>query len=116
MCLIQVLKIINPEVTNKTRDKFYLSIIVSELTSYGFSDLSKDDLETAVKNGGIGLTNDSRYFLCEGVQEVPERGAIPKALMQKKRCCSIEKRFIQESLQAELHSGNFHYVVMKLYP
>ena len=103
---MQALQIINPEVTNREKSKFWVAVALGDLQRFGVQ-CSRSGLEAAVKNGH-GMVNDSRYFLKQDVSLTVSPGSgdpVPKSFCRKSRCCSSDKSSINEDVLHRLLTG-----------
>ena len=96
---------INPSVTNAEHSQHYVAMVLDEVLSNLASHFERKYVEASVKSNG-GNACDSRYFLKKGC-EATTLSCLPKHMLHKRRCCTINKTVLDaETLQA-LESGMY---------
>ena len=102
---------INPDVSNKDRTKFYLLVMFTDLNGLGLN-CQRSQIDPVLRNSGLGILNDSRYFLKKDAPCVVPGQMLPKSLCRKVRCCSISKEAIDGDVLDRLYHGK-HILVCK---
>ncbi len=89
----QVLQVLNPDVSNKDKSKSYVAVMFADLNLLGV-DCQRNTIESVLRQSGLGIINDSRYFLKKDAPSVHPGQLLSKSLYRKVRCCSITKMLL----------------------
>ncbi len=111
----QVLQVLNPDVSNKDKSKSYVAVMFADLNLLGV-DCQRNTIESVLRQSGLGIINDSRYFLKKDAPSVHPGQLLSKSLYRKVRCCSINKDVINDDVLDRLYQGIYiHKLINFLY-
>ena len=97
---------INPDVSNMDRSESFIAVVLDEVGN--MINVTRDEIEAAVKSSGRGSTNSARYFLKRGSKVgrgMVSMCGLPKASQHKRRCCCISKNLINKKCLLDLSEG-----------
>lgn len=107
---MQVLQVINPDVSNKDKSCSFVAIAVGDLVRLGVK-CQKDELECAVRQQGCGIVNDLRYFLKPDATD----DRMSKVACRKMRCCSIDKHHIDKEVLDNIIASEYDHIIRNDY-